>query len=170
MVRGTLTDLEKKFRYYRLSLYNFSLAGMMEVMLSGNFREEYIIGVKDEMVKLSQAYREHFEQASVYLEKLGTAGVEANVVKGIGTAGRAVGKLIGTIPLVKEGLVDEFLQDKGGRLREKSAGMEQKAVKAFAAIGNPGVGVFIEKLEEITQIYNHTQQICFDRERIYLLP
>ena len=58
-----------------------------------------------------------------YLEKLGNDRVEANVVKGIG---KAVGKWIGGIPLVKEGPVDEFLQDKGNLLHKNAIGMEKK--------------------------------------------
>ena len=118
---------------------------------------------------MSDTYRSQFEKASLYLEKLGNAGVEANVVKGVGTAGKAVGKLIGSIPLVKEGSADEFLQDKGSHLQENAIGMEKKAVKAFAAVGNPETRVFVEKMEDMIQIYNHTSQICFDREKIYLL-
>ena len=40
-------------------------------------------------------------------------GIEANIVKGIGTVGKNFGKFIGGIPLIKEGPVDEFLQEKG---------------------------------------------------------
>ena len=105
----------------------------------------------------------------MYLEKLGNAEVGANAVKGIGTACKAVGKLIGNIPLVKEGLADEFLQDKGAHLQKNAMEMEKNAVKAFAVMGNPGTRVFVEKMEDIIQIYNHTSQICFDREKIYLL-
>lgn len=168
-VNSTLSDLEKKFKYYRLSLYNFSLASLMEIMLSGNYTEDYIDNVKGEIESLSYTYREHFEKGSIFLEKLGNSGVEANIVKGIGTAEKAVGKLIGSIPLVKEGATDEFLQDKGTILQSNAIGMEMKAVRSFAAVGNPGTKVFVEKMEEMIQIYNHTSQIYFDGEKIYLL-
>ena len=166
---STLSDLEKKFKYYRLSLYTFSLASLMEIMLSGNFKEEYIAKIRDDIKTVSDTYRDQFGKASLYLEKLGAVGVEANIVKGIGTAGKAVGKFIGSIPLVKEGQVDEFLQDKGAHLKEKSVGMEKKVVKAFAVLANPGTGVLVEKMKDMIQIYNHTSQICFDNEKIYLL-
>lgn len=166
---STLSDLEKKFKHYRLSLYTFSLASLMEIMLSGNFKEEYIAKIRDDIKTVSDTYRDQFGKASLYLEKLGAVGVEANIVKGIGTAGKAVGKFIGSIPLVKEGQVDEFLQDKGAHLKEKSVGMEKKVVKAFAVLANPGTGVLVEKMEDMIQIYNHTSQICFDNEKIYLL-
>lgn len=168
-VNSVLTDLEKKFKYYRLSLYIFSLASLMEIMLSGNYKEEYITSVKEEIVSLSMTYREQFEKGSLYLEKLGNVGVEANVVKGLGTVSKAVGKMIGNIPFVKEGPVDEFLQDAGENLYHNADGIEKKAVKSFAAIGNPGTNVFVEKMEDMAFIYNHTSQICCDKEKMYLI-
>ena len=90
-------------------------------------------------------------------------------MKGIGNAGKAIGGFIGSIPLVKEGPVDEWLQDGGDILKKNAKGMENSSVHALAAVGNPDTGVFTEKLGVLNQINNHTSGICFDRENIYLL-
>lgn len=168
-VKSTLSEMEKRFKYYKLALYTYSLASMMEIMLGGNYKEEYITGIKDEIIKLSGNYRELFEKSSLYLEKLGRSAVEANVLKGIGTAGKAVGKFIGSIPLVKEGPVDEFLQDGGANLKKNAIGMEKQAVHQFAALNNSGTHIFVNKMEDMIQIYNHTERICFDDKQIYLV-
>lgn len=169
-VKQAFASLEKEFKYYRLSLYTFSLSSFMEVMLSGNFKESYISGIRDELQQMSDAYRDLFEESSHYLEKLSNSAVDANVMKGIGTAGNAVGKFIGSIPLIKEGPVDEFLQDGGIHLKKSALDMEKDAVHRFASIGNPGTRMFMEKMDEMIQIYNRTEQICFDDKKIYLLP
>lgn len=168
-VNSTLRDLQKKFKYYRLSLYTFSMASMMEIMLSGNFKEEYITGIKEEIEKLSSVYRDLFGQCSLYLEKISGVSVEANVLKGIGTASKAVGKFIGSIPLVKEGQVDEFLQDSGKHIKSNAKEIEMSAITAFAEISNPETRVFIDRMEDMIQIYNHTERICFDDKKIYLI-
>ena len=85
-VNMTLKELLKKFKYYRLSLYTFSMASLMEIMLSGNFREEYILGIKTKIEKMSMEYRELFQQCSVFLEKMSKGTIDANILKGIGTA------------------------------------------------------------------------------------
>lgn len=169
MVESTLEETMKKFQYYRLSLYTFSMASMLEIMLGENFKEEYIAKNKDDITAMTNKYRTLFEKCSIYLEKMGNSAVEANVVKGLGIAGKAVGSFIGSIPLIKEGPVDEFLQETGGTLQRDAEGMETKAVKEFAPIGNPGTTVFVEKLEDVIKIYNHTSQIYLDDERIYLI-
>lgn len=168
-VNLTLDDLEKKFKYYRLSLYTFSLAALMDIMLSGNYKEEYVMGIKEEIESRSIYYREQFEKASLYLEKLDNAGVKTNVAKGIGIASKKVGKMIENIPLVKEGPVDQFLQDAGNSLYCNAKEIEMKAVKSFASLNNPGTNIFVEKMDDIVFIYNHTSQICCDKEKVYLI-
>ncbi len=168
-VNTTLKDLLKKFKYYRLSLYTFSMASMMEIMLSGNFKEEYITGIKEEIEKLSGTYRELFGECSVYLEKMGCSSVETNVLKGLGTASKAVGKFIGSIPVIKEGSVDEFLQDSGIHISENAHGIENSTLRTFGEISSPKTRVFVERMEDLIRIYNHTSQICFDDKQIYLI-
>lgn len=168
-VNTALADLEKKFKYYRLSLYTFSLASMLEIMLSGNFKEEYISGVKDEIERLSYTYRDLFGQCSIYLEKMNNVSVETNVLKGIGVASKAVGKFIGNIPLVKEGQVDEFLQDSGKQMKSSAKEMEKSILAAFAELSNPETRVLVERMEDMIQIYNHTDKIYFDDKKIYLI-
>lgn len=168
-VKQVFADFEKKFKYYRLSLYTFSLSSLMEIMLSGNFKESYIEGIKDEIREMTETYRSLFDKSSHYLEKMGGSALEANVLKGVGTAGRAVSKFIGSIPLIKEGPVDEFLQDSGAHIKKNAIDMEKEAVHRFASISTPGTHVFMDKMEDMIQIYNHTEQICFDDKRIYLV-
>ncbi len=168
-IKQAYAVLEKKFKYYRLSLYTFSLASMMEIMLSGNFNEEYISGVKQELLDMSQVYRDLFAKSSMYLEKLGSSAIGTNVLKGVGNAGNAVGKLIGSIPLIKEGPVDELLQDSGTKLKKSMIDVEHKSVHNFATLNNPETSVFINKMNDLIQIYNHTEHLCFDADKIYLV-
>ena len=143
-VKSILSDLQKKFKYYRLSLYTFSMASLIEIMLSGNFKEAYISDIKTEIKKISLEYRDLFTECSMYLEKMASGSVEANVMKGIGVASKAVGKFIGSIPVVKEGQVDEFLQDGGAHLKENAQDMQKNILESFATLHNPGTGVFIK--------------------------
>ena len=167
-VVSTLEDLIKKFKYYRLSLYTFSMSSLAEIMLSGNFKEEYITGVKEEIENNSMIYRKLHKQCSDYLEKMSSSSLETNFLKGIGGASKAVGQFLGGIPFLKEGPVDEFLQDSGSQLENTANGIEKDTIKSFAEINNPKTIVFVEKMNDLIRIYNHTQDICFDEKNIYL--
>lgn len=168
-VNSTLEDLQKKFKYYRLALYTFAMAGFAEIMLSKNFNEEYIAQAKGELEKMSLEYRELFSECSNHLEKMKKMSVKANLVKGLGAASTAVGNLIGKIPKVKDGQVDEFLIDSGAKLRKGADESQKRLIESFAEISNPGIGVFTERMSDLIQIYNHTSEICFDKENIYLI-
>ena len=140
-----------------------------KLLLGGNFNEEYVSGIKDEIRQMSEAYRDLFAKCSVYLENLSSSSIEKNFLAGIGTAGKAVGTLIGNIPGIKEGPVDEFLVDQGSRMEKSAHSMQAQSIKEFAEISNPQTGVFVDRLEDVIRIFNHTDQICFDRENIYLM-
>ena len=58
---------------------------------------------------------------------------------------------------------------RNGNLKKNAGGMEKEAVRRFASIGNPGVGTIVDKMDDMIKIYNHTEQICFDDKRIYLI-
>ena len=65
--------------------------------------------------------------------------------------------------------LDELLEKGGRNLAEKAGEIEGKSVHDFALLGNPGTGILTEKMQDIIDIYNHTESICFDSERIYLI-
>ena len=169
MVSSALENLEKEFKYYRLSLHTFAFASLLEIMLSGNFKEGYISSVKTELRLMAESYRNHFEDGSKYLEKLSESSIESNILKGVGGTGKAAGKFIGSIPFVKEVPVGKLLRDGGTSLEDNAADMTTKTVKKFSSFRNPQVEVFAEKMNDMVQIYNHTSQICFDKDRIYLV-
>ena len=168
-VQSSLRDLEKKFKYYRLSLYTYSLASMIEIMLSGNFKEEYIAGIREEIIGYCNVYRNLFEKSSIYLEEISNSALETNMMKGFGDVSKAVGGFINSIPFLKDGSVDEFLQDSGEKIKADAEGIEKKIIQDFAIMSNPGTSMIVEKLEDMIKIYNHTDKICFDDEQIYLV-
>ena len=168
-VNEALADLLRKFKYYRLTMYTFSMASFIEIMLSGDFKEENVRLVKEEIEKMSATYRDLFGECSIYLERLSDSSVETNVLKGLGAASKAVGKFIDGIPRIREGQVDEFLQESGAKMQDNADRMERKVIEAFAEISNPGVWVFVEKLNDMIQIYGRTTKICFDDKQIYLI-
>lgn len=69
-VDSTFKSMLRRFGYYRLSLYTFSLASLAEIMLSKNFSEDTIHGAITEIDSKSVEYRELFSECSGYIEGL----------------------------------------------------------------------------------------------------
>lgn len=168
-VSSALEKLTKDFKYYRLSLFSYSLSSLLEIMLSGNFKEEYISGIRDKIKQLSDNYRDLHTECSIYLEKISKSSIETNVLKGLGAVTKSIGGFIGSIPFVKDGPVDEFLIESGDSLSKTAGNIEEEKVKEFSKINNPNTVVFMDRMDEIIKIYNHTTDICFDENNIYLL-
>lgn len=168
-VKAKLNKLQDKFNYYRLSLYTYSLSSLLEIMLSGNFIEEYISNIRDELFDLSTTYRVNFNKASILIEKMSDSSIETNLLKGFGTATKGAGDLIGAIPFVKEGSFDELLKSGGKEIEGNAEVIEEKYVQRFASISNPGITGITHLMEDMIRIHNHTSQIYFDDEKIYLL-
>ena len=167
-LKSTLQDLEKFFKYYRMSLYVFSMASLSEVLFSGNFKKNYIEEIINELNDYSTEYRNIFTQCSIHLEQLSGRSIEKNIIKGVGAASSFAGNIIASIPLIKEGKVDEFLQDGGKQLKRNADNMEFNLIHGFSAMSNPGISVFIDKLNDLIRIYNDTKEIYFDEKYIYL--
>ena len=97
------------------------------------------------------------------------SSIESNLLKGVSATSKAVGKLIGSIPKIKEGQVDELLQEAGEHVRDKVKAIETDSITAFAEMSNPGTSLFTEKMDDLIFIYNRTTDICFDNDNIYLI-
>lgn len=168
-IKNTLDELMKDFKYYRLSLFTFSMSSLIEIMLSGNFKEENILSIKEEIQKLSFTYREVYGECSVYLEGMEKSSVESNLLKGVSATSKAVGKFIGSIPKIKDGQIDERLQEAGEHVSDKAKEIETDSIAAFAEMSNPGTSLFTEKMDDLIFVYNQTTDICFDSNNIYLI-
>ena len=118
---------------------------------------------------MTMAYRGLFIAASRKLERMTDTSIETNIAKTLGTAGKVAGKFLGSIPVVKEGPVDELLQEGGSQLRGHAVNTKRKVIGSFARLGDPNTGVFLERMRDMIQIYNHTSKIYFDADQIYLV-
>ena len=168
-VETALESLVKMFQYYKLSLFSYSLASMLEILLSGNYKEGYISDKSSELEQYVVDYRELFSECSMYLESLSDASLQQKILKGVGFAGKAVGKAIGAIPVIKNGPVDEFLIEKGTRIAENAESMKEKTIRSFARLSDPNVRMFIAKMDDMVRIFNHTSEILFDDKQMYLI-
>ena len=168
-VDNMLKDLEKKFKYYRLALYTFSLASFMEIMLSGNFKEENINSTYLEIENYSREYRKIFSDCSIFLEKNSKKSIKTNLLKGASIYLNTVGTVIGNMPLIKKGPVDEFLIEKGDIIKSNAKGISEEVVGSFAEVSNPNTSMFLNKMKDMIRIYNKTENIYIDKDNIYLV-
>ena len=151
-VDSALANLMNQFKYYRMSIFVYAFSSLAEIMLGGNFKEEYIAAVGAEIEELAADYCGFFEKASQRLEKLSSDALDTTILKGIGRAGKSVGKFFGNIPGIRNTSVDKFLQESGDGLVDKASVIEEKAARRFADLGNPCTSHIAELMQNMTAI------------------
>ena len=162
-------NLQKLFRYYQMSLYIYSFASYLEVMLLGNFQSDYILQVKEQVDEYSETYRKVHSDCYSILKKSTADSIDKHILKGVGIAAEAVGNFIGSVPKIKDGQVDEWLVDKGNNIKKKSENVGEKTLTSFMEIKEPKSNLFAENLVLVDKIYNKTSDIYIDKNNIYLV-
>lgn len=168
IVKATIADLGKLFSQYRMALYLFSFAAFLDAMLLGNFDQAYLDQVAAKVQANNQYYQTQLSECHTMIKKCAADSVETKILAGIGNAGKALGKCIGSVPFLAQGTVDEWLQDNGEILLKSN----DEKVQKFAALLNVeeeiGSAAFVDSIRNVAAISNQTTDVLFDGEALYL--
>lgn len=161
-------ELEKKFKYYRLALYTYSFSSFLEIFLLGNYQGDYLITKKEELEALDEEYMNNFEIASKFIKKTANKSLEGNFLKGLGSTQKAIGDLAEKIPVMRDKQIDQMFKKNAESFKESGENIKNEFSDRFELIKKSNAEIFINKVDDINQIYNKTQSIYFDNENIYL--
>ena len=164
-MNSIIDEIQKKFKYYRLSLYIYSFSTFMEVLLLGNYKSDYLLSKKSELDELDNEYLETFNSALEYVKKNANKSLEGNVLSGLGSAGKAIGNFA---EKVKVKNVNDWLNEKGDNLKQSGQSIKDSYSTKFDEMKDTHSKQFIEQIEKVDCIYNKTKEIYFDKDNIYL--
>ena len=168
-VESYFKKLEREFKYYRMAIYTFSLSSFLEIILSGNFKEENVKLAKDEIDDANIKYSNYHAICLERIKKISHQSIESNTVKGTGVVTSFIGSLFAKSKKEKDIEKSKKLIAKGDQLKEKSIVIENTFIKGFEDLKENSSELFAEKMEEIIFIFNNTGQICCDENGIYLI-
>ena len=80
----------------------------------------------------------------------------------------AVGGLIGKIPVISRGQLDENLQASGERLEAMEARRTEAIMEQFAIHSESGAALFLEKLNAMDKLFNEETEYVIDGENLYI--
>ncbi len=166
-VETLLNKYEKQFNYFKMTIFVFSVASLLEILLSGNFKEDNVSIVKNEISEAGESYLQLHKKCTEKLTKLSKETIESNTVRGAGIIVEFTGKLFKKSERLND--TGDKLASKGNEIIDKSNEIEKQHIEAFQNIKDPQVQVFLEKMEEIIFIFNHTGEICLGNECLFLL-
>lgn len=153
---------------YQTAVYLYAFSSYTEVLLLGNFDENYLTRISDKIMQYSINYRELFTEVSAKLEKFSKDSVASNVMRGIGSVSKFFGNAASNVPWLKGNKVDKGLIDNGENLKKIEEERNREVSKDISVRNKVDVSVFIDNLKTINNLYNHPVQILFDDKKLYI--
>ena len=160
--------LEHNFKYYQLSCYIYACASFLEVILGNNFSEEYLDHMLGKIREYSYQYRVDYTKCYDELEEYMKGSVQAVALSRLGNAGKAAGKVIGRIPVISKGPVDEALIAAGSSIRKMGSKHGKNAMRDFRYNRDAGIRLFLGNIDTINEMSNRPLEILFDKEMVYI--
>ena len=164
-MNSIIEEIQKKFGYYRLSLYIYSFSTFMEILLLGNYKSDYLLSKKNELDELDNEYSKNFNSALEYVKKNANKSLEGNVLSGLGSAGKVIGNLAEKVKIKN---VDNWLNEKGNNLKQSGQDIKDDYANKFDDMKESNSKQFINQIEKVDCIYNKTKEIYFDKDNIFL--
>lgn len=143
-----------RFVHYKLALNVFALSEYMEVMLSKNFQAEYLNKVSGEIRDYSNRFLELYTGCYDKIESLKKEALTTQAANKFAKASAELGKLIGKIPVVEKGPVDEFLIGLGASIDDTEKKQLEKTMNFFMQYKGSGITPIAEHIDTINKLSN----------------
>lgn len=159
-----------RFVHYKLALHVFALSEYVEVMLSKNFQAEYLSKIEDEIREQAMKFRNLYTECFDKIELLKKEAVTTQAANKLADVTRTVGGLIGKIPVVKDGPVDEFLIGVGDSITEAEKKKLEKTLAFFIQYKDSGLTPIAEHIAMINELSNKPVVMLYDKKTISFHP
>ena len=163
-----LESVGMRFRYYQLCIYLYSYASFLEVVLNGNYSQEYLNHVTDKINDYALQYREDYTICYNQMEALSRSALESKVVGGIGTVSKKIGEKIASTRIISKGPLDEALLSVAEKSKRIGLQMTDRTLLEFADNKETGIQFFVGMIDEINRMSHRPVEMLFDRETVYL--
>ena len=97
------------------------------------------------------------------------SAIEAKIIDVVGIATTGLGKAIGSIPVIRDGTVDEALISAGESIGKHNEDTIDRKLNAFSTLEDNRVDPFVENLQSINLLYSTENAMITDGENLYIL-
>lgn len=168
-VQQVKNKLKAEFDDYKLSLFLYSYASFLEVMLLENFDKDYLNSISDKIEEKSKKYDELFDECCKRIEKASKSSVETFFTKGLSDLSRGFGKVIASIPVICEGPVDEGLIGAGDQLEKWNTEKSKDIIDDLAKDADVCAVPFLDNIKMLNKVYNEPIDMLIGSDGVYLV-
>lgn len=167
-VKKQMSSIRDDFKEYQLSLYLYSYAAFLEVMLLENYEVAYLEGISKRIEEYSLKYRELYTEAYELIEGYSKSSIQTYLLKGASKVSKVAGEIIEKVPVISDGQLDEALIETRSKLDNFKEKRNAKTMNEFVDRQHSYVRPFIDSINMIGMTYNSDLAIAFDRENLYI--
>jgi len=160
--------IDTHFKNYQLSLYLYAFSHFMEIMLTENFKSEYLNKVVQQIDAFSMKYRTLYSECYAELEHFAKSSIETHLLRGIAASSKLAGDTIAKIPLISKSQLDESLIEAGDYIKDFSQRKTDDTMERYINNRYSGIQMFIDNINMINQMHNKPVELLFDSENVYL--
>lgn len=158
-----------QFAEYQLACHLYAFSSFLDIMLQGNFDSASIESITDKMFTMAKRYEALYADCHAQMAKYQQSSIEAQIVGGIGVATKGLGKVIASIPIIREGPIDEALISVGDSIGKFNRDVAQRKLQTFEIFEDNRMNQFIENLQSVNLLHNTENAMITDGTNLYLL-
>ena len=167
-VKSMLRKLESQLKDYQLSLYLFGYSTFLEVLLLGNFSEEYLNSVEQRISEYSFQYRTLYSKCYTLMEDYSKTSIQAGVLGGLAAASKFMSETISKVPVVSKSQLDENLMIASGKFNRHGEKRTTIALEGIIQTRRSVTLPFTQNIRTINDLYNKPTACLFDGENAYI--
>ena len=167
--QNVLDAVTYQFAEYQLSCHLFAFSSFLDVILQKNFDTSAIESVTEKIKIMAKRYESLYADCYAQVSKYHHSAIEAKIIDVVGVATTGLGKAIGSIPVIKDGAVDEALISAGEFIEKHNQDTIERKLNAFSTLEDNRVDPFIENLQSINLLYGAENAMITDGENLYVL-
>lgn len=169
-VKSTLKKVQMQFKDYQLALYLYAYSTFLEVMLLGNYDEQYLTGVEQHISDYSYQYRMLYTDCYGLIESYAKSSIQVGMLGGLAAASKFMGDTIAKIPLISKSQLDESLVKAGSQLERQKGKTASVVLSELAQVRSNLTLPFLESIRTVNVLCNRPVQYLCDGENLYVQP
>lgn len=169
-VRDKAGSVRSELEQYRVSVYLYAFSTFLDVMLHGNFEEDYLQSLVEKIEDESIGYRQLYTQAYDLIEADADSSVRAVALGGLSGAMGFLSKTIEKTPIGEHTQIDEALGEASKGLGDFNEGMKTDMMSELIEASRSDVRPFIDNIENVSRLYNEPVMLIADEVAVYVLP
>lgn len=158
-----------QFAEYQLACHLYAFSSFLDIMLQRNFDTVAIESVTDKMIAMAKRYEALYTDCHAQIAKYQRSSIEAQIIGGIGAATMGLGKAIASVPVIREGPVDEVLISAGESIGRFNRDTVHRKLQAFEIFEDNRMNPFIDNLQSVNLLYNTENAMITDGTNLYML-